>query len=93
MAGAPVRPFYLLTTQRLKHAQSENEYSGWQAPLSEDAVYEQELLKAWVRAFALRNCAARLLTSVPCVSTRTGSRSRRHTTTRELHARARAGAS
>jgi hypothetical protein len=47
------------SSQRLKHAQSENEYSGWQAPLSEDSVYEQELLKAWVRAFALCSCAAR----------------------------------
>jgi hypothetical protein len=40
---APARPV-------LTPAQSENEYSGWQAPYSEDFVYEQELLTAWVRA-------------------------------------------
>jgi hypothetical protein len=47
------------SSQRLKHAQSENEYSGWQAPVSEDYVYEQELLKAWVRACAPHDSAAR----------------------------------
>jgi hypothetical protein len=44
---APARPV-------LTPAQSENEYSGWQSPYSEDFVYEQELLTAWVRASPIR---------------------------------------
>jgi hypothetical protein len=37
----------------LTPSQSENEYSGWQSPYSEDFVYEQQLLTAWVRALRI----------------------------------------
>jgi hypothetical protein len=31
----------------LNHLQTENEYTGWQSPLSEDSVYETQLLDAF----------------------------------------------
>jgi hypothetical protein len=75
--SAPARPVLTL-------AQSENEYSGWQAPYSEDFVYEQELLTAWVRALPSTRHG---LTQEAYHSARTESWFRRRTTTREPHPR------